>query len=309
MTIDVNKEKLIKVLNDTIKSDESEIRMYFYTSDNKIYQPKLDRETYKTLKISFLEPLIKTLKKLGEIQPFDLDGNLDSELAYLDPKKGDIKPYLDLSKLLKFDKHEVLEKKDIKKFYEHIKASIFIINNKITLMKKFSYPKKLLSNSILNIKKYPLEQVKEDIFSIDSRVDFFEIDGNVYILNNNSFEVIFSLESQYKEQINNTINILEDADILENLEEFKEDCLKTKPKTKKLLKLLNNNNFNAFKNRRNLVEEVIKTHDLDVELSPEGKIVYSKKETVNEILNLLGDNYYVSSILEEKRLAKANKKI
>lgn len=307
-TIEKLKEEIKRILTD----NEASIRMYFYTSDKKLFQPELINTTYGSIKKDYLDSLLNIIQKIKEISPFDLDGNLDNELVYLDinnTSDTEISDYINFRKLISNDICYFLEKKEIKSFYTKVKATIFIINNQITLIKKFSYPKKLLNNSVLNIQKYPLKQIKEDIFSIDNRIDAFEINNNVYILNNNSFEVIFSLETKYKKKIDDTISLLEDSSLMEGVEKFKEKCLGNKTTTKRLLKLLNKNNFNELKQRKELVQEVIDTYDLNINLSSEGKILYTGKEEIGEILNLLGDNYYVSTILKEKRLAKSSKEL
>lgn len=307
-TIEKLKEEIKRILTD----NEASIRMYFYTSDKKLFQPELINTTYGSIKKDYLDSLLNIIQKIKEISPFDLDGNLDNELVYLDinnTSDTEISDYINFRKLISNDICYSLEKKEIKSFYTKVKATIFIINNQITLIKKFSYPKKLLNNSVLNIQKYPLKQIKEDIFSIDNRIDAFEINNNVYILNNNSFEVIFSLETKYKKKIDDTISLLEDSSLMEGVEKFKEKCLGNKTTTKRLLKLLNKNNFNELKQRKELVQEVIDTYDLNINLSSEGKILYTGKEEIGEILNLLGDNYYVSTILKEKRLAKSSKEL
>lgn len=306
-TIEELKDQIKKILN----SNEANIRMYFYTSDKKLFQPELIETTYENIKKDYLESLINLIQKIKEISPFDLDGNLDSELVYLDINTTDkeIIDYIEFNKLISNDTCHPLEKKEIKSFYKKVKATIFVVNNQITLIKKFSYPKKLLNNTVLNIKKYPLKQVEEDIFSIDNRIDAFEINDKVYILNNNAFEVIFSLETKYKKKIDNTISLLEESSLMEGVEDFKIKCLSNKTTTKRLLKLLNKNNFNELKEKKDLVQEVINTYDLNINLSAEGKILYTGEEEIGEILNLLGDNYYVSAILKEKRLAKSSKEL
>lgn len=304
-----NKQKILENIKKILDEEISEIRMFFYTSNKKICQPKLIKTTYKEIKTSYLSSLYKIIDKVGDIAPFDLDGNLDNELVYLNPVEEDIKDYLTLFELISNDDCFVLESNKVKSFYNNVRATIFVINNKITLIKKFSYPKRLLKKSILNIKKYPLEQVEEDIFSLDNRIDAFELDGTVYILNNNAFETIFSLESEYQSKINATISLLKDSELIEGVEEFKNECLNHKSRTKRLLKLLNKNNFNVLKEKKELIKEVIDTYSLTIELSEEGKIVYSDKQEIGEILNILGDNYYISSILQEKRLAKSSQEI
>lgn len=304
-------KELKKQIEGILTDEQANIRMYFYTSEKKLFQPQLIETTYKNIKKDYLESLINTIKKIKEISPFDLDGNLDSELVYLEMNTGgkEVIDYIGFTELVSNDVCHPLESDQIKKFYRKVKATIFVINNQIILIKKFSYPKKLLNNTVLNIKKYPLKQVEEDIFSIDNRIDAFQINDKVYILNNNAFEVIFSLETEYKKKIDDTISLLEDSSLMEGVEDFKIKCLSNKSTTKRLLKLLNKNNFRELKEKKELVQQVITTYDLNINLSSEGKIVYTGEEEIGEILNLLGDNYYVSSILKEKRLAKASEKI
>lgn len=302
-------EELLNNLDEILQEEDNNIRMYFYTTKKKLFQPVLIEDTFKDIKHSYIESLKKIIGKVENIEEHDLDGNLTTELVYVDSEEKKIEDYINLSSLLANDEHEVLEEKEIPTFYKTVKATVFVINEKIKIIKKFSYPKRLLNKKVINFKKYPLEQVKEDIFSIDNSIDLFEIDGITYILNNYAFECIFSLESEYQTRVNESIELLNNSNLMSGVDEFKSECLKSKTNTKRLLKLLNKNNFEILNERKDTIKTVIENYDLAIELSEEGNIVFSNNCEVGQILNLLGDNYYISTILEEKRLSKANQQL
>lgn len=310
MSTIISKDTIKEKLDSIMKASDNNIRMYFYTKDKKIFQPKLIESTFSLIGNSYINFLKEIIEKVAEISEFDLDGNLTSDLVYLNTSDETIPDYKNLLKLLEEDNHEVLEESMIKNFYNSIKAVVFVINEEIKIIKKFSYPKRLLAkNKVLSFKKYPLEQVQEDIFSLDSSVDIFEIDNIAYILNVYSFECIFSLETEYKKKVDESISLLESSELIKGVITFKEECLKNKNTSKRLLKLLNKNNFAILKEKKKELKKVISDYDLDIKLTDDGDINFSSGDNVGQILNLLGDNYYISSILEEKRLAKANQKL
>lgn len=290
-----------------IRRDENNLRFYFYTNEGILVKPEMRESFFENLIDVQVGALINFLSGHEAIEEFDLDGNLDSELACWNLESNSIDRYTTIKNKLINDDYEMLEESQISDFYDNIRAIVIVINDNLTLIKKFSYPKRLIKNSIIKFKKYPLEQVEDDIFSIDNRVDLFEIDNKIYILSNYFFETIFDLTSEYQNKVNQSREILENSNLLNNENSFIDDCLKGKRNTKKLLKLINKNNFENVKDNFEEVKRVIDEYDLSITLA-DNTINYSHGDSVPQILDLIGDNYYISRILSEKRLAKANKK-
>lgn len=298
------KNNVLKELTEAAKGNN--LRFYFYTKDKRLFRPKMTEAFFEKLIKGQMKALVDIIQGFNSVEPFDLDGNLDNEISYINLESHPISDFDLLKSKLKDDDYENLTEDMIEKFYNKVQAVVAVINEDLILIKKFSYPKKLLKNSIFRFKKYPLEQVEDEIFSIDNRVDVFEINNKMYILSNYFFECIFSMEQEYHKKIDESKGLIKNSTLLDNDDKFLEDCLKNKRTTKKLLKLIHKNNFSKVKSEMGIVEEVIEEYDLKIKIN-DGKIDYNEGDSIVQILDLIGDNYYMSTILKEKRLSQKNK--
>ena len=299
--------KISNYLQNIISEGEN-LRFYFYTRDKKLFKPEMRENFFGKLIKEQVEALINMVKGYNSIEEFDLDGNLDNEISYIDLNTEKIPDYDLLKQKLEDDDYENLSADMVDEFYEKVRAVVAVVNEKLILVKKFSYPKKLINNSYIRFKKYPLTEVEDEIFSIDNRVDVFEVKGKLYILSNYFFECMFSMEQEYHSKVNESKKLIDDSKLLENNEEFIDSCLCSKRNTKKLLKLIKKNNFTKVKSKIKEVEKVIEEYDLSITIK-DSKIVYNEGDSVTQILDLVGDNYYISHILGEKRLAQKNKTV
>ena len=67
--------------------------------------------------------------------------------------------------------------------------------------------------------------MNKQIFTIDNKVDFFSIDDTVYICNEYSFNLVFSMHDHYKNLVNSCKDKLVASQLLENDNSFIEKCL------------------------------------------------------------------------------------
>lgn len=221
------KNGVITAINNLKNNTENNLRLYFYTNDKRLFKPEVNESFFKSLIENQLGFLLNTVDKCNEIEDFDLDGNLDSSISFISKEEIDkIEDYKILKDKLDRDDYITLEKRMVDDFYKKVNCIVMIIDNKLTLIKKFTYPKKLINNSFLKFKKYPLEAIEDDVFSIDSRVDIFTLEDKMFVLNTYFFENIFSMESEYTKKINETKNIIENSNLIKNTDDFISSCLK-----------------------------------------------------------------------------------
>ncbi len=293
----------LKAKLEAIRNEENNLRIYFVTKNDILFKPQLLVELNNEIITDQINHIVKYLNKVDEITEHNLDGNLTGEVSYM--KVEGFNEYNLIKQKILDDDCENLEPSNVDSFYNQLKGIILCIGETLMLFKKFSYPKRLKGKNYLIFQKFPLTQIKEDIFSIDNRVDFFQLGENIYINSEINFEIFFSLESQYHEKIVESKQLLIETEIIENVDEFINDCCSKKRSTKKLLNLLNSNNFEKIKENIQEVKEVITEFALNINIE-NGKIIYENDSNDEQILNLLGDKYYTSTILKEKRLAKTS---
>ena len=140
------------------------------------------------------------------------------------------------------------------------------------------------------------------LIGIDGLVDIIVIDDTAFIFNHIAPERIFKMNEQYNEIAVKALNKLREKNGIENFDEFEDDCLNDLRIQKTLAKLssepaLLDNVFTDF----NSIKKTIELFDLDLEISHynnKEKIVYPghDKQTLMEILRIIRDAYYVSTV-------------
>lgn len=185
-------------------------------------------------------------------------------------------------------------------------------NKKFTIIRKvFSY-NYLKNKGILSYKDSRLNFIVEDLFALDSKIDCFIYNNFIYILSKHNFETLFSYKSHYIDKANISLTSINDSDIIENFEEFKEDCICRSTITRKLAELSTNEDIRSFINKiktsPDVIEETIKKYNLDITIK-NNKIIYEDVSSLSEIINLISENYFEGNFTQDKYVAKGKNRL
>ena len=102
-------------------------------------------------------------------------------------------------------------------------------------------------------------KIKEKIFQFDNMVDFIVInDKDIIIFNRYSFELITNYNDNYIINLRNALSIIECSDLIDNIEQFKEDCLNSKRIAKQFTKAMQQNSISLILSNLNKVGEAIR---------------------------------------------------
>lgn len=179
---------------------------------------------------------------------------------------------------------------------------VYFNNKKLYLFSRYIHPGKALKNTYkytLNSKKPKL--IKDDILTISSYVDAFLYDGSYFIFNEPNFRKIFKFDEAYKKLVD--LNKEKIKYIFTKETSFIEDCIKDGRYLPRLAKLLNSD---ILKNiDKDKVKHVISFHKLQLNTDSSGLIEYENKSNIPLILNLFLDHYVITSLTQEKKVAKA----
>ncbi|MFS0670135.1 Kiwa anti-phage protein KwaB-like domain-containing protein [Peribacillus frigoritolerans] len=138
------------------------------------------------------------------------------------------------------------------------------------------------------------QKLDDTLLGIDPNVDIVIFGEEMLIFNHISLERIFSIQDQYHEKANQTLDLVNRTNRITNFEQFREDCLSDGRVTRALTKLLNEENrmHQVFENFENVIQ-VIDIFGLNIELEDENtRLVYEDKTQMLDITRLMGDSFY-----------------
>ena len=138
------------------------------------------------------------------------------------------------------------------------------------------------------------------MFGIEGLVDVVVANGKAFVLNHVSLERIFLMSQHYSNIAVTALNKLRDKDKIANFEQFESDCLDDRRIHKTLTKMLNEADVfeNALENFQS-IENTVDMFNLDIrieEIDGEKKICYETKENLIDIMRIIRDAYYTSTI-------------
>ena len=292
----MKKEDLISTINSF--SEDTSVSFYLSNKGNKDYfffecncKNDIQKEIFNCLKDTILEII-----KNNELTEFDPVGKNDGVIERLNAL--DVTGYMKLNNELQDGNNFEI---DIKKLGE---INFYIIqiknsNNDIKIFRRYSKSKSLSKGFFMRIFNDNFSKIKEKIFQFDNMVDFLVInDKDIIIFNRYSFELITNYNDNYIINLRNALSIIECSDLIDNIEQFKEDCLNSKRIAKQFTKAMQQNSISLILSNLNKVGEAIREAGLPIEFV-NNKFKYENKEQLSILVQLLSDRY-AKTLIGEK---------
>ncbi len=158
---------------------------------------------------------------------------------------------------------------------------------KLCMYRKFTLPKAFNARRKVSIVNGNLQEIKDDIFTIDMNIDAFELNGNTYIVNRYYFETFFSFKEEYVKYVEDSLNHLKNENVIDNFDEFSLRCLESNNLVRKLVYVVKQNRLKWLKINISGAKSVIGEYNLKVVIDS-GRIVYSKKDcNITDVMKLI----------------------
>lgn len=180
----------------------------------------------------------------------------------------------------------------------------------LVLFKKFSYPKIMQKSIFLSLINGAYDKYDNQLITIDNTCDSFLYQDNMYILNKHKFENLFNFSSAYQQQISASIDTLTSLNLMDNLNEFVDSCLNSDTLTRRFVKILQEERFEAAVKYATNIPVVIDKFDLDINFdSNTNKIMYDSSTNVSDILTLIRDACVIGALDDKPYIASGTKNL
>lgn len=285
---------------------DNAMTMYFVqrTSGNKFvsFKPQIANDLQKKILNMIMPPAMRSLElTLVQYNPI---GVADEENEFLIPYQVD--------SLTKFqesisDDKIFTEMKQLKipkiSFYC---TKISYDGKTVYLFRQFSKMNKLRNSFMGQFLDDELREMDSEFLGIDELSDIvFAPEHEVLIiLNHISLERIFNYRDEFLRITNAAIGDIVDQGIMQNVEQFSEDCRRDVRIMKRFTDMMSKDRLPLFFEHYERVPEIVTALNLDLEFDAEGKIIYREKSQLFHIINLMSDAYFKSLLAERFGIAK-----
>lgn len=157
-----------------------------------------------------------------------------------------------------------------------------------------------------------ITEIPQNIFSFDDKIDCIYFQNDLFIFSKFNFETIFSYKTAYYASAISALETLNQYGLINNYDEFKEECLKRSTIVKKFANIEKDKLVEDFRERihqKTGINETISRFKLDVKINTQNQIEYDDVSTLSEIVNLILDNYLISLCTNDNYEARNKKKL
>lgn len=288
---------LVKVKDE--KPDNA-MSMYFVqrTSGNRFvsFKPQIANDLQKKILEMILPPAMRSLEHtLVQYNPI---GVADEENELLMPAQLDV-----LSKFLESISDENIYREMSKLKIPRISfycTQISYDGKTVYLFRQFSKMNKLRNSFVGRFFDDELREMDSEFLGIDELSDivFAPEYEFLIILNHISLERIFNYRDEFLKITNAAIGDIVDQGIMQNVEQFSEDCRRDVRIMKRFTDMMSKDRLPLFFDHYDKVPEIVAALNLDLEFDAEGKIIYREKSQLFHIINLMSDAYFKSLLTE-----------
>lgn len=179
----------------------------------------------------------------------------------------------------------------------------------VLLFRQFQKLKKLRKGLITQILNNELNVIESDFLGIDETVDIVYFQNELLLLNHIALERIFEYKDEYLKKTNEAINEIKEKNVIENIEQFSDDCSRDVRITKRFTHIMTKGRLPLFFENYEKVAEIVKRLELDIDFDHAGKLIYREKSQLFHIINLLSDSYFESLLANRTGIAKSEEEI
>ena len=313
-----SKEKLIRTMRDfSDRYDEIQIDIMFVRKmpgkpkTYKTYMMECDKESVREMIIGTLEYMLQETDRRA-MEAYDLELSRDAVIQYVEKSQVIHSDAILGSLTLQLNAENTLNK-DV----DFDKLNFLVIQlfrpedgNKLLLYKKHIKNSASLKTKTARFSFNGKEFLPftDRILTIGSNVEAFLVDEYYYILNRDKFNAMFDYKDAFLNVVEENEKAIADTNMITNAPEFIEQCKNDGRYLPRLTKAILGKGVKNLVEYRSRLSRIKEEYGLNIELTPDEKIVYKSPEDAPEILNLLMDHYVISALTEHRMLAKAIEK-
>lgn len=179
----------------------------------------------------------------------------------------------------------------------------------VYLFRQFSKMSKLRKGLISQLVNNELKEMDTDFLGIDELSDMVLHQDSLLILNHISLERIFNYRDEYLRITNAAIGEIINQGIMENTEQFSDDCRRDVRIMKRFTDMMSKERLPLFFEHYDKVPEIVQALELDLEFDEDGRIIYREKSQLFHIINLMSDAYFKSLLAERIGVVKIEDKL
>ncbi|NFK66475.1 DUF4868 domain-containing protein [Clostridium botulinum] len=285
----MNKDKLIGKIGEFTK-ENSTLSLQLGHKENKDYfflQAGIDDKVQKTI-FKLLKDEILSIIRNNELVEFDAVGKQDDTIEKINV--SDVDGYLIL-KNERNDNTNFAENLKILKEINFYLLEIINENSNIKIFRRYSKSKSLSKGIILKALESNFDRIKENIFQIDNIVDFIVINDEIIVVfNRYAFEIITNYKDNYIENLESALNKISSSNLINNMDQFKEDCKNSMRIAKQFTKAMQESSISLILSNLEHVGDAIREAELPIEFI-NNKFQYESREQLSILVALLSDRY------------------
>lgn len=287
------------------------VNLYFIekTGANfKLYKPSLNFLLNNDISGIVIDSIVEQIsgKTSKEFDPIVIDDNLIEYFNFIEIPNAN-QAINDINNL-KFTEGNIPDFSKIWAYLIEFEGKISGKDYKLYAFRKFSNTKTLKKGSFLKLQwlSNSFEKLENEIFTIDSRVDGFVFEDKLYVLNKYYFEILFNLKSYYQSYVDSNIQILNSYNIVTNFNDFITKCKASDRNTKRLVKIIQKDNFSVVQSNISNIPNIISDFNLGINFSG-NQINFNPGSSnldkdITEIIDLLSKCHIRTALDNEKHL-------
>lgn len=295
-------ENIIERLEGISENIEGRVSLYFTQKDYRSRYTSFKPGTSNSLKEELVNIVIAGFKELRgkNIMTFNPTGSLDDTIEVCDYASVDSLTHIVES--MKEDKLLEENPEDISKFtfYCLVIQLGQTEEDNLLLFRRLTKFKKLKKGIVGTLISGDFEKIDAEMLGIDNYIDIIGYNSELTITNHISMERIFDIKTQYQESARQTLAMIKETNKIENFQQFEDDSINDGRIIRGLSKLLKDPEM-VRKSLENIskIKDLVNRVELDINFTEdENKLLYERKEQLQDITLIIRDAYYQSFINE-----------
>lgn len=285
----MDKSQLINKLN-MFNNSECSVGLQLINKNGMNYcflQSSIDNDTQSEIFKILMESTLDIVKK-NELAEFNSVGKEDLTI-----EKINVSDVEGLKKIIDMRKDNNNFTQNIKELGD-INAYLLEVRNgqeNLKIFRRYSKSKSLSKGVLLQVVTKQFTKLNENIFQIDNIIDFIAINDEVAIVfNRYPFELITNYKDNYFVNLNRALIEISESNLINNMEQFAEDCKESTKIAKQFTKAMQDNSINLILANIDEVALAISEVGLPIDFI-DNKFQYESKEQLSILVALLSDKY------------------